>query len=208
MAAREVEPLAKKFRSFQGWYITEEVDDLNWINPESSNALFFHLEQLSTFLHILTPGAHIGISGFANSGTAPEAVEQFWEALLKKSKFISILYFQDGIGAKKLELENLPHYLAAAQKATALQHRDFQPVIELFQQTSGHPVKEGPFEAIPAPLDRILKQIDIANMHASNHVAFGIPEYATPMGGAAAEKLFNDYVATMIKKQTKCDQSD
>ena len=206
--AREVEPLARKFRSFQGWYITEEVDDLNWVKPESSDALFFHLQQLSTFLHVLTPGAQIGISGFANRSTAPEAVEQFWTALLKKSKFISILYFQDGIGAKKLQLENLADYLAAVQKAATLQHRDFQPVIELFQQTSGYPVNAGQFEATPATLDRIFKQTNIANMHAPNHIAFGVPEYATPMGGTAAEKLFNDYVAFMIQKQTKCDQSD
>jgi hypothetical protein len=191
--AKALTPVVEKHPSFQGWYITQEIDDINWQRPKPKATLFKFLSRLSENLHQLYPGGVVAVSGFSNAATDPEAFEDFWSALLKKTN-IDIVLFQDGIGANKLEIDEVPFYLAAMEKATKANSRSLQAVIEIFTQTNGEPIDEGEFRAEPASLFRINQQIKIALNHTANITAFSIPDYMSPLGGPLAGQLYDKYL--------------
>ena len=123
----------------------------------------------------------------------PGVFELFWDSLLKATP-IDIVLFQDGIGADKLTFAQLPEYLASLQRATQINSRQLQVVVELFKQVTGNDSLSTQFAAEAAELERVQKQIMIDAAYGSDLVAFSIPEYMTPLGGPQAEKLFKEYL--------------
>jgi hypothetical protein len=195
--AAELSPLASAHPSFAGWYISEEVDDINWRQTDDREALFSYLRQMSVFLRVKNPRAKIGVSGFANAETPPSEVQTFWLELLTRAGALDRVYFQDGVGVGKLHLNNLGDYYQAIKNATQATRREFAPVIEVFEQTAGPPISEGEFAAVPTNLPRLLRQIDIAESFSKHCVAFGVPEYLTPVGGESAGNLYHAFVESM-----------
>lgn len=195
-AAGQLAPLVRHHPSFQGWYITEEIDDVNWRDPQARNVLFAYLQDVSGRLKAITPGGKVALSGFSNTQLDPLAFEEFWKALLEKASLDEVL-FQDGIGVRKLQLTYLPLYLGAIRRAVDAHSRNLQVVVELFQQVNGKLSGDEPFKAVPAPLERITRQVALAAHYATSGViAFSVPEYMTPLGGPEAEQLFTKYLTT------------
>ena len=187
-------PLVGKHRSFRGWYITEEIEDATWKKPDARSVVIAHVRELATNLRALKPDATIAISGFSNAETTPATFGQFWSDLLRAAP-VDVLLFQDGIGVGKQALSSLPLYLAAARDAASRNGRQMQVVVEIFQQVTTTPA----FVAVPAPLDRVTRQIDVAATYSSapGPIAFSIPEYMTPLGGPDAQRLFEAYLARL-----------
>lgn len=187
--AEHLAPQLQGHKCFRGWYITEEVDDVNWREAPAREVLFAFLRDLSAFLHRLTPEARVAISGFANARIDPKTFGRFWQDLLGTAAIDAVL-FQDGIGTGKLHLDELPLYLESLRRATQAQSRELQVVVELFRQVS-----ERPFRARPASWDLVARQLEIAARFASGGLlAFSVPEYLTPLGGPEADKLFQAYL--------------
>jgi hypothetical protein len=189
---RALTPLAHGHRSFAGWYITEEIDDVNWINQAARGALFNHLQALSSLLHDATPALPVAISGFSNGNVDPETFAQFWRDLVDQSK-IDAVFFQDGVGARKLEIDEVPLYVEPLRKALAGHARELQVIVELFRQTDGEPINSRPFSAVPASFDRVAQQLTVARRFSSAPLAFTIPDYMSPLGGPEATALFNQF---------------
>lgn len=187
--ARELAALAGRYRSFKGWYIVEEIDDLNWRPPASRQALYRHLKQLSSFLKTLTPGGQVLLSAFCQARMDPEAYREFWRDLLRESS-VDLLLFQDGAGVGKLPRDLLPLYLKAVRGATDASGRKLQVVVELF-----HMVSEAPFQAVPAPMARVREQLRVAGEFASGGInSFSVPNYMAPEESAAARELYLGYL--------------
>jgi hypothetical protein len=187
--AGQLAPQLQNHPSFGGWYLTTEVDDVNWQEDRAREVLFAFLRDLSAYLHRLTPGARVAISGFSNARTDPKTFGRFWRALLGAAS-IDAVFFQDGIGTGKLGLEELPLYLGSLRQAVQAQARELQVVVELFRQVS-----ERPFRAQPASWQSVAGQLEIAARFATNGIlAFSVPEYMTPLGGAEADRLYNSYL--------------
>src|SRR5262249_45342717 len=88
----------------------------------------------------------------------------------------------------------VPVYLKAVRRAAEKNARAVEVVVELMRQASGPPLDSAPFSAVPGPLDRILRQIEIAAQYSSGGIiGFSVPEYMTPLGGQAANELFSRY---------------
>jgi hypothetical protein len=193
--AAELATLVSQHKSFAGWYISEEIDDINWQTPVARDALASYLQQTSAFLRVVSPPrTAIGISGFANAKTPPKELEAFWSDLLGRVRALDRIYFQDGIGVGKLDLKNLDRYYQAIKNATTKAGRDFIPVVEVFKQTAGEPLTPGVFAAAPTELPKLLQQLKIARQYAAQPVVFGIAEYMTPGRGDAARALYNAYL--------------
>lgn len=197
LLAERLEPLLKKHPSFQGWYIPQEVDDINWQTPNKRKVLFTYLNSLATQLHLMTPKKQVAISGFSNAAMDPETFEEFWSALLQAAP-IDVVLFQDGIGVNKLKLKELPLYLKAMHDATSTNVRELQIVIEIFSQTEGPPLDNNAFRAVPAPLERITKQLRIAGQYSEKNIAFSVPEYMSQQGSAEARKLYERYLSYLL----------
>jgi hypothetical protein len=196
--ARQLLPIVTTHPSFQGWYIPEEIDDTTWRPSDLRAVLSTHLRRLSTHLHNLTPTKSVALSGFANGQLDPHAFENFWSGLLQEAP-IDVVLFQDGIGARKLTLPELTAYLAAIRNATQAHQRELKIILEIFKQVAGPSLDNQSFQAVPAGLERIRQQIEASAAYASTLIAFSIPEYMTPLGGPAAEGLFDQYKAWFMQ---------
>ncbi len=199
--ARELVPLVADHPSFQGWYIPEEVDDTGWLEPERRQVLFAHLAELTSALRPLVPQAEIALSGFSNANTDPVAFERFYTGLLQAAT-ADVVLLQDGIGVKKLDLEYLELYLAAMRRAVEAEGRDLQVIVELFRQVEGPPLDEKPFKAVPASVDRIRRQLELASKYSSAGVmAFSVPDYMSPSAGPDARQLLQEYLKAFATPQ-------
>jgi hypothetical protein len=190
---RDLAPLLKQQSSFAGWYLPEEIEDVNWQTPEARKELLLHLGLESKTLHELTPGARIAISAFSNARLSPAEFHDFWVEALRASTVNTVL-LQDGIGAHKLELDEFPLYAGALSDAARSAGRDFSVVVELFRQTGGLPLDHGPFQASAARWEQVRAQLEIAHRFTSTIVGFSVPEYMTPLGTGGAKQLYADYL--------------
>lgn len=202
--AREIAPLVKHYRSFSGWYIGEEVDNLNWQDEISRAALVEYLNEMANGLTELTPGKPVTVSGFANGKGTSSALGALWSHILENVPNLNSVYFQDGVGVGHLTIEQLPEYLGVVAKAAQQNKRAFLPIVEVFQQTEGPPLTDGDFKAVPASMKRITSQYAIASKFSKASLAFGLPEYFTPIGGAEATRAFRAYLAQIGGKRSGC----
>jgi hypothetical protein len=192
--ARELTPLVSRHRSFKGWFLTEEVDDVNWLSPERRTELRSFLSELRETLRSFGQSTSVAVSGFSNAYCDPSTLEAFWRELLSATR-IDVLLFQDGIGTHKLELPYAALYLAAMKRAAAESGHSLGVVVELFEQVGGPPLNDGPFKAVPASMDRLAQQLVLAgNASTAEVLAFSVPDYMVPAAGPQAQRLFDDYV--------------
>jgi len=199
--ANELAPAARSHPSFQGWYISEEIDDSSWNEPVRRKILLEHLAELAQDLKKISPETAVGISAFSNARLDPESFREFWQSILVESS-IDILYFQDGIGTKKLDLNYLSLYLDAANLATRETNCIVSVVVELFEQKPEEGGREETFQAVPAPLSRIERQIEAAAPYAGNRImAFSIPDYMQSAGSNTARRLYRDYIRKHIEPE-------
>lgn len=185
-------PVLRGSPAFAGWYLSEEFDDETWGEPSMLGVLLAHLKGMRTQLQALTPTVPMAISGFTNGRNGPAAVGAFWDAVLEGSD-IDLLLMQDGIGTHKLTLQQLPDYLSAVAAVADLRHRTCWIVTELFDQVGGAPIDAGPFRARPAPLERILRQMEGAAPYGAALIGFSVPEYMSPLGDPDAGRLLTRY---------------
>ncbi len=185
----EITPLLRGYRSFSGWFMTEEIDDINWHEPAATAVLHSYLQRVSDYLCLAFPGIPIAISGFSNAHCTPVQLEGFWRELLRAAPSISTVLFQDGIGARKLTLENLPQFLRAVRAATDASGRRLWSIIELFEQTGGAPIDSGEFRASAAQFPRVATQLQVEAACASALIAFSAPDYLLTPTRRAADLL-------------------
>lgn len=192
--ARALAPQVAGRASFAGWYVPDEIDDKNWLGAERSALVVDYLRDLGTGLGTIAPGVPFAASGFAQGWATPQQVVALWSEILDRSA-LALPLFQDGIGAGKLTLDELPYYLPALRRAVDARGRQLGIVVELF--TAGEAVSGGveAFVATPAPLARIERQLSLASRWASGPVVgFSLPDYMSDFGGSAASGLFEAYV--------------
>lgn len=189
--ATELAPIIRGSPAFAGWYVTEEVDDISW--AKATPALFDYLLAVSSALKRVDPDVQVTISGFTDSRSSPERVRKFWTALLTAAPPIDRLLFQDGVGAHKLGLEEVPEMFAAAAAAARARRCGFNPIIEIFEQTAGAPLDTEAFAAIAGPWQRVARQLDAAGRFSSEVIAFSVPEYMIGNGAGGAPALRTSY---------------
>ena len=183
-ASRLASPLARG-RAFAGWYLPEEFDAARWGSAagEVSSHLLAARQALKRF-----SGKPVAVSGFP-SGQALDAA-RFWSAVLS-GRGADQLWMQDGIGAGKSTMEQWPVWAGAVGRSLRSTHCRMSVVVETFQATAVEP-----FKATPAPVPRLLRQIEQAARLSDGPVAaFDVPEYMSPAGGVEAEALGRAYAS-------------
>lgn len=155
-----------------GWYIPQEIDDVNWRTRERQAMLLRYLRRVAM-------KGRVGISGFRGARHPVEEFVALWRAVARRTP-VKTLFLQDGVGTGKSTIAQAAE-LKSRMAASGMKVR---PVVELFEQTSP---AGAPFEARPAPVERIQRQLRAAGGDA---VGFSVPEYMTPLGGPEAGRLF------------------
>ncbi|MEW5895736.1 MAG: DUF4434 domain-containing protein [Candidatus Omnitrophota bacterium] len=191
--AIQVNEMAGRHPSFQGWYIPQEVDNVHWMKAQRRRILSRYLRDLCSSLRSISPDKSVSVSGFANSEVNPEALERFWTKLLTETKVDTVL-FQDGIGAGNIGGDETPAFLGPVLKAAKAAGCEFHVIIEVFQQIAGLPINDDYFQAVPASWQRVHRQLEIGASGVDSLIAFSVPEYMTPIGGEKAENLYRSYL--------------
>jgi len=184
--------------AFAGWYLPQELDDVNW-NGARRALIVNHVRQLREGLRRIDPARGAGISGFANGFLDPGAYSAFLREVVEASG-LELFFLQDGVGVRKLRLDELPVYMEAAAKGVSQAGGSLRAVVEIFEQTHGEPLDKEPFQARPAEFSRVAGQLAVAGRFAPRGVtAFSLPEYGLPEGGplqAAFNASYRRYLTT------------
>ncbi len=190
--AKELHARFKAYSCVKGWYLPQELDDMNWNGPRRA-MIIEHLRSLRAGLKEIDPGREVGVSGFLNGFIPPDAFRVFLRDLMADTG-IEQFYLQDGVGVRKLSLDELPIYMDAAASAAREAGGVLRPVVEIFTQTHGEPVDEQPFKAEPASIARVEKQLTLAGRYASaGIVAFSLPEYGLPSDDPLTTAFYAGY---------------
>jgi hypothetical protein len=169
-----------------GWYLSDEIDDVNWQTPARKDMLLRYLKALRRLLHGKRPAWPAVISGFANGKQPPQQWAAFWQEVLQHSG-IDTLLFQDGIGSGKLLLAELAGYLAALGDRLGASHHAFGVIVELFRlPTVGS--EQTTTEAAAFP--RIVQQLELARAYSQRPITvFSAPDHLLPERGHQAREL-------------------
>ena len=177
-----------------GWYISDEIDDENWNSEFRENLLIHYLSNLSLLLKQKVSHWPITISGFTNGEQkTPQQLRKYWERILLRTN-ISKLLFQDGIGAEKLDFDQLGQYLEELKRITDIEPGNFGIITELFEsnEVNGKTV----FNA--ASSERINRQIEISYSHSTDLTIFSAPTYLLNHQIKNSTKLFNKWSNSTI----------
>lgn len=105
--AREI--MQQSPRGVAGWYLPEEIDDLNWRSPARQKILRAHLLALSSELKALAPQVPIYASVFFGGNTPPTKFGQQINALIKATGIVVLV--QDGLGTGRMSASQTQRYL-------------------------------------------------------------------------------------------------
>jgi len=168
--------------AFAGWYISDEIDDLRWRGPARRQLLSDYLAKLVKRLQEATPDTEIALSAFSNGFLPPLELGEFLQGLVAASG-IGQLFFQDGIGAEKLEMTELDYYIPALTERFEGSDQSLAIIVELFEMNAA-----GDAFTAAAP-ERILQQLQKASASGRAPITFALPHHADPEATEEAARL-------------------
>ena len=174
---RLLEQLYKKFGeepSLAGYYIPDEIDDLNWRTPDRVGFFNGYLKLMVERIRKFDRKRPVAVSAFFRSRTAPRIFAENLFSILKGSG-INRLLVQDGAGENNPAESDRARYFEKIKEVNE-KGVELGGIIEIFSRTS----PEGkPFAAVPASRDRINQQLSEARKFFDNLVVFSL-EYLEP----------------------------
>ena len=157
-----------------GYYIPDEIDDLNWRTPDRIGFYNLYLKLMVERIRKYDPERPVAVSGFFRSRTAPRIFAENLFAILKDTG-INLLLIQDGAGE-----DNPSEAYRALYFEKIKEHKpegiELAGILEIFSRTSR---ENEPFSAIPAPRERILRQLTEARKYFDSLGVFSL-EYLEP----------------------------
>ena len=133
-----------KHPAFHGWYLPEEIDDLNWQSPDRQQLLNTHLRRLRNGLKRLDRHKSAAVSSFFTGAASPEAYAAFCKRLMDGADHL--LLVQDGLGTGRTDLCTTQKYHDMLHE-TAGHDRRLYWVVELFNDELPGPGFSG--KAVP-----------------------------------------------------------
>lgn len=158
-----------------GWYWVWEVDNLNCVTPERQQALATAMNINLDHLSKVAPGMPLMLSPFMNYrvGDNFEACGKMWANVFAQTHFRvgDIFSPQDCVGAGGLNLDNEWEWFSNLKKAVNTKPGlKFWGNVETFDQRFW----------ISAPLERVQRQLAIANGYVGNLICFAYSHYNSP----------------------------
>ncbi len=169
-----------------GYYIPDEIDDLNWRTPGRRQHMQQYLSLMGTRIRMHDSRRRIGISAFFRVRSTPSVFAEALSDCVSESD-VDCVMIQDGAGENDPPLEHLHLYLDAlldVQKQGRLPELWY--VAEVFNRTSPPGAS---FAAEPASAARVEQQLRIAQSRFNGLVLFTFMDYVSPRLGEDASQL-------------------
>lgn len=185
------EELVNRYKSrygetMYGWYWVWEVDNLNWKSREKQDMLIQALNTNLDHLNTITPEMPFMLCPFVNHrmGTSTDN-EKLWTYVFSQTHLRKgdIFAPQDCIGAGGLTLDLLDEWFGKMYKAVKTKPGlKFWSDAETFDQRFW----------TSAPIDRFIKQMQIADPYVENFLTFAYSHYYSPT--QAQESFHSSYL--------------
>ncbi len=165
--AEKIAVLAKGSPALAGFYLYEEIDDVNWRAREKQDLLAQHLQKSYDELHSRFPELQIAVSSFFTARMTPEGYAKMWQRLTRENSLV--VFVQDGAGTGLLDSDERMLYFRALDRN--LVANQWSIIVELFRQdrsSKGFSASRGG----TADLNRRMNQIK--KLHIRPPVAFSL----------------------------------
>lgn len=195
-------------KAFSGIYLPIEIDDSTWLAQDKLFALKGVLYQFSQRITVEHPGINIAMSGFSEGFATPEQVATLWYSLISAGNLTRV-YFRDSVGVRMLEPEKSVQYFKAIQGNLPAGKTTLVAVLEPFTQTSVESIRTGAFTAQTAPIDRVLRQVDLTRAAGLQNISFySALEFMNNSGSAEAQALGRAWMRSFRQRDVKSIQND
>ncbi len=179
---------------FKGWYIPQEINDLEWQSTGNQSLLASYLQSVASYAKGKDNSKKVLIAPFFGPNRPADNLQSWWETTLETATDVDIVYVQDGVGTTTKDVDtDIPHYFAAIKQACENKGRVFGATIETFQQTDGWPINANTFAAVPVSINRLTQQLREAGLHTDELLQFEWA-YMQPSLSAETQTLYDDYL--------------
>lgn len=162
---------------FAGWYINWEMDNFAGYNRRARHKenIIEAFQIVSSHLKSLNPYLPSSIAPFFNAsgGSSAQEYGRFWYEVMSRTE-VDILMLQDGVGVNHATLEQLPEWYQ--QVCAGVRAADKACWSDLENFTAGEDE-----DFYPAPLDRLIRQHQIAAQYVDRIVTFSFLSYMSPV---------------------------
>ncbi len=179
------------YASLVGWYLPEEIDDRSFSVEARKNAMITYLRSMSNYARFLTRKP-IMISPYFGMTPDSEAYARWWDDVLSQAR-VDIIAMQDGVGTRRTTIEESAGVMEALKSVMEKHGVRFWVNVEVFHQIHGWPVDSGSWQAVPADIDRVIRQLELQAHFAEKVIIFDFPHYMSPRIGGRARELYDAY---------------
>jgi hypothetical protein len=180
-------------KSFGGWYIPQEINDLEWQGNTEQTLLFNWLKDVSDYAYSKSENKTIMIAPFNNLWQPADVIKNWYESLFSIAPNINSVFPQDGVGIGLKDINyHIPLYFDAINSACDNYNRTFGATIESFNQLTGWPIDNGSFSAESSSIQRLKKQLAEAATHTNDIIQFSWG-YMQQDLTISSTNLFNEY---------------
>jgi hypothetical protein len=175
--------------SFEGWYIPQEINDLEWQSDANRNLLANWLKDVSDDLKTKSQSKKVLVAPFFGPNRPADDLENWWNQVLTVATNIDEVAPQDGVGTTSKVVDvDVPLYFSAIKNACDAKGIQFAATVESFHQTDGYPINTNSFAALPADIATFKDQLSEAAVHTNTLYQF---EWNYMQTNSYA--LYNDY---------------
>jgi hypothetical protein len=176
--------------SLRGFYITQEIDNLNWVQePVRQRLVQRFLKPVSDHIKSLDPSLVVCTAPFFNTDfQQPPEYRTWWMQTLAETAHLDLIIPQDGIGVHHAQLPDVVEYFTALKEACDAHERQLWSDLEVFDRVSGG----GQLE--PASIERIVSQLAVQAPLVDRFVCWEFLGYLSPARSNASLELFIAYL--------------
>ena len=157
--------------SFKGWYIPQEINDLEWQSNSNKNLLFNWLQDVASYAHSKDASKKVMIAPFFNLWMPADVLKDWYNDMLAVATDIDQVFPQDGVGITlKNVYYDVPLFYSKIKEACDANGVEFGATVESFKQTTGWPVDNGVFSAQPTNINTLVAQINEANANQASEI--------------------------------------
>lgn len=180
--------------SFCGWYMPYELCNvflkwrgdgqhlLNWIN---GNAL--HCRSVSG-------GMPVAVAPYFTTVDDVDEFGHIWRRVFRELSAVDIFMMQDSVGIFKDDrLAEIPAYFSVLEREARVANKRLWADVEVFDQRSGVPLDDNPWEADSPACERVIKQLKTIALFVERIVVYSFCDYMNPEDSPDARRLYEEY---------------